>query len=62
MNKKVATLASKAELKAEQDKVIKFQVFDSSHFRCKGHFEDYLVFHPVYRYFNKAENTDHIFT
>ena len=64
-NKKVATLATNAELKAEQDKIIKLQAFDSSYFRGKGHFEDdriqnYLVFQRMYRYFNTAGNTDHI--
>ena len=38
--KKVAALATKAELKAEQDKIIKLKAFDSSYFRCKRHFED----------------------
>ena len=37
---KVATLATKAELKAEQDKIIKLQAFDSSYFCGKSHFED----------------------
>ena len=54
--KKVATLATKADLNAEQDKVTKLQAFDSSYFRGKSHFEDdgiqnYLVFQPMYRYF-----------
>ena len=40
INKKVATLATKSELKAEQDDIIKLQNFDSSYFRCKSHFED----------------------
>ena len=47
--KKVATLATKSELKANQDKIIKLQAFDSSYFCDKNHFEDdgtqnYLVF------------------
>ena len=33
LDKKVATLATKAELKAEQDKIKKLQAFDLSHFR-----------------------------
>ena len=33
--RQVATLATKAELKAESDKIIKFQAFDSSYFRGK---------------------------
>ena len=52
LNKKVATLATKTELKVEQDKLTKLQAFDSSHFRGKSHFEDdgnqnYLVFQPM---------------
>ena len=38
--KKVATLATKSELKADQDKIIKLQAFDSSYFCDKNHFED----------------------
>ena len=45
----VVTLGTKAELKAEQDNIIKLQAFDSSYFCRKSHFEDnsiqnYLVF------------------
>ena len=52
LDKKLATLATKADLKAEQDKIVKLQVFDSSYFCGKIHFEDdgtenYLVFPPV---------------
>ena len=36
---KVAILATKAELKAEPDKIVKLQTFDSSYFRGKSHFE-----------------------
>ena len=35
LNNKAATLATKAELKAEQDKIVTLQVFDSSYFRGK---------------------------
>ena len=38
--KKVPILATKAEWKAEQDKIIKSEAFDSSYFRGKSHFED----------------------
>ena len=46
---KVATLATKVELKAEQDKIVKLQAFDLSCFCSESHFEDdgtqhYLVF------------------
>ena len=40
LDKKVATLATKVELKAEKDKTIKLQAFDSSYFRGKSHFEN----------------------
>ena len=45
----IKTLAAKAELKAEQDKIAKIQTFDLRHFFDNGHFEDdgtqdYLVF------------------
>ena len=65
--KKVATLATKTDLNAEQDKVTKLQAFDSSYFRGKSHFEDdgiqnYLVFQPMYRYFKEIGNTDRILT
>ena len=63
--KKVATLATKAELKAEQYKIIKLQAFDSSYSRGKNYFEDdgtqnYLIFQPIYRYFRKIGNTERI--
>ena len=38
-NKKVATLATKAELKAEQDKITKLEKFYSSYLRGKSHFK-----------------------
>ena len=46
---KLATLATKAELKPEQRKIIKLQTFDSSYFCSKSYFEDnrtqnYFVF------------------
>ena len=37
LNTKLAILASKAELKAEQDKIVKLQVFVSIFFRGKIH-------------------------
>ena len=53
---KVATIATKAELKAEWDKIRKLKAFDANYFCSKSHFEDdgtlnYLVFQPMYRYF-----------
>ena len=60
---KIAILVTKAELKAEQDKIIKLQAFHSSYFRGKSHFEadgtqNYLAFQPMYRYFKKIGNTE----
>ena len=51
-NEKGATLATKAELKAEQDKIRKLEAFLSSYFRSKSNFEDdgtqgYLLFQPI---------------
>ena len=65
MDKKVATLATKAESKAEQGKLIKLQAFDSNYFCGKSHFEgddtqNYLVFQPMYRYFKNIDNSDRI--
>ena len=40
MNKNVATLETKAELKSEEDKITELQVFDAGYFRGKSHFED----------------------
>ena len=52
----MAALATKAELKAEQNKTVKLQAFDSCYFHDKSYFEDdsmqsYLVFQPVFRCF-----------
>ena len=49
LDKNIATLETKAELKAEQDKIVKLQTFDFSYFCGISHFEDngtqnYLVF------------------
>ena len=66
LDNKVATSATKAELKAEKDKIIKLQVFDSIYFRGKSHFVDddstqkYLLFQPIYSYFKRIGNTSHI--
>ena len=56
LDQKVATLEAKAKLKAEQEKIIKLQAFDSSYFCGKSYFEDgdtqnYLVFQSMYIYF-----------
>ena len=54
LDRKVRALATKAKLKAVQDKITKLQAFDSSYLQGKSHFEDvdtqnYLVFQPMYR-------------
>ena len=61
----MAILATKAELKVEQDKIIKFQAIYSSYFCGNNQFEDegtqnYLIFQPMYKYFKKIGNTDRI--
>ena len=58
LNLKVATLATKAELKAEKNKIEKLEAFNISYFLGKSHFEEhgtknYLVFQSLYRYFKK---------
>ena len=40
LDKKIATLKPKAELKAKQDKILKLQTFNSSCFCGKSDFED----------------------
>ena len=53
LDKKMATLETKAELLAEQNKITELQTFDWSYFRQnKSNFEDdgtqnYLVFQPI---------------
>ena len=64
-NKKKEKLAAKAELKAEQDKIVKLKSFDSSYFRGKKYFEDAgaqnsLVFQAMFRYLKNISNTDNI--
>ena len=63
-NTKLATVATKGELKAEQGQILKLQAFNSSYFSGKSHFEDeiqnYLLFQIVYRYFKKIANTNQI--
>ena len=54
----MATLATKAELKADQDKIKQLQAFNLSYFRGRRHFEEdgaqnYLVFQPINRYFKR---------
>ena len=62
LNRKKATLATKAQLKAEQEKIKKLEAFDSSSSSIKSDFEDggtqnYLVFQSMSRYIIKIVNT-----
>ena len=59
---KLSTLATKAELTAEQDEIVKLQAFDSNYVCGKSHSEDdgtqnHLVFQLVSRYFKTVANT-----
>lgn len=61
---KLATLAAKAELKIEQDKIVKLYGFESYCFCGKSQLEDnrsqnYCVFHPVYKHFKNIVKIDH---
>ena len=51
LNTKIETLATKVELKAEEDKIVK----KKSHFDDEG-MKNYLVFQPVLRYFKRLGN------
>ena len=64
LDKKIVTLVTKAELKAEPDKIVKLQALHSCYFGGKSQFEDdgmqnYLVFHSVYKYLKKIANSNH---
>ena len=59
------TLAIKWALKAEQDKIVVLQTFDSNYFRSKSHFKDdtiqnYLAFQPIHICFKKIGNSERI--
>ena len=65
LDKKIATLAKNAELKAEQDKTVKLQAFNSIHFCGKSDCQYdgtqiYSVFQPIYKSVKEIVNTDHI--
>ena len=56
LDKKIATIATKGKLKAEEGNMIKLQALNSNYFCVKSHFEDdgtqnNLVFQIIYRYF-----------
>ena len=57
-NKEVQILATKAELIAEEEKMVKFQAFNSSYFCGKSHFQDdgtqnYSVLQSIYIYLKR---------
>ena len=56
LDRRIATLATKAELKSKQDKTVKLVAFDSSYFYGKYHFED-GIFLPVFKNFRTVANT-----
>ena len=63
LNKKIDS--SKGKYLLVENELKKLQTFDSSCFGGKNYFEDdgtqnYLVFQPMYKYFKKTGNTDHI--
>ena len=63
LNRKIKSNETKYLL--VENKLKKLQTFDSSYFRGKNDFEEdgtqnYLVFQPMYKYFKKIGNTDHI--
>ena len=63
MDKILANLATKIELKRKQEKIKKLQAFDSSYFAGKSRFEDdgnYLVFQEVHKYFKKFTTNNKI--
>ena len=53
LDKKIVKLATKAELKSEQAKIVKFKAFDSSYFEDDGT-QNYLVFQPIFKHFKMA--------
>ena len=59
LDKKIAILATKTELKKEQDKIIKLQAFDSSYFSGKSHFEN-DVFQHVPKNLKTVVNTNKV--
>ena len=55
LNKKVATLATKAELKEGQDKIVKLQAFNSSYFFSKSHLK--MMEHRIIQCFSQSTDT-----
>ena len=74
MNEKIKTLvteeeintpATQAELKAEQDKLVKFQAFDLSRFIGQSYYINdgaqlYLILQPLYYTLKRLRNTEKV--
>ena len=65
LDKKIKALVTKAKLEQDkQDKIVKLEAFNFSYFHGKSHSDDgmqnYFVFQPVYRYFKKIANSNHV--
>ena len=74
MNEKIKTLvteeeiktpATKAELKAEQDKLVKFQTYDLSRFTGQSYYINdgaqlYLILQPLYYALKRLRNTEKV--
>ena len=58
-NEIIKTLATKAKIKAGQDKIVKFETSYSSYFEYEGT-PNCLVFQPLYGCFKKNVNRVHI--
>ena len=56
LDKKIATLAIKVKLEAEEDKTTRLKAFAFRCLRGKTHFEHYLALQPVYNYFKAIAN------
>ena len=65
LDEKIKTLATKAELKAEQDKKVKLQKYDSSIFIGQSYFvyngaQNYLIFQRLYYILKRLTGTGKI--
>ena len=62
LNTKLAALATTAELKPQQDKIVKLQAFDSQNLFVKSILKmmAHLIFEPVHRCFKKVANSNYI--
>ena len=62
LNTKFAALATTAELKPQQDKIVKLQAFDSQNLFVKSILKmmAHLIFEPVHRCFKEVANSNYI--